>query len=168
MTRCAHRVVESWIVCKLSIPTINICARLYTMWTRCINTRGWNGGVMVDAYLSSFEARGFLSSFLFLSTFHASLIPSVQRFSPLAPVIYPWHEINHRYLDYSLAGYFREFPRLRFYRIVSRRAIATTTSATTTTTVRDREDGGSFVCFRFHPHCDPPSFWSRSKVYVLL
>lgn len=114
---------------------------------------------MVDAYLSSSETRGFLSSFLFLSTFQAPLIPSVQRLSPLAPVIYPWHEINHRYLDYSLAGYFREFPRLRFYRIVSRRAIATTMSATTTTTVGDREDGGgSFVCFRFYPHCEPTTF----------
>lgn len=39
---------------------------------------------MVDAYLSSSETRDFLSSFLFLSAFQASLIPSVQRFSPFS------------------------------------------------------------------------------------
>lgn len=76
--------------------------------------------------------------------------------TPLAPVIYPWHEINRRYLDYSLAGYFREFPRLRFYRIVSRRAIATSTTSTTTTTATKRMVG---LVVLVSLHRDAPPFW---------
>lgn len=134
---------------------------MYTVWTRCINTRGLKRGVWWSTHIFPPPKHEiFYPRFFFFPRSRRLWSLPSKGSPPLAPVIYPWHEINHRYLDYSLAGYFREFPRLRFYRIVSRRAIATTTSATTTTTVGDREDGGSFVCFRFHPHCEPPPFWS--------